>query len=162
MVRNVVAVSLTAAVLCVSGCQSDPPDLAVLPPVADTDSAVVLQPVLRLDVGDCLMDQSTPIGGDLVDVPLIDCQQPHESEVYAEIVMEGTGFPGVDDVMNTAIAQCLAEFDTFVGIDYSSSALDFSYYYPTPSSWAVGDRSIFCVVFDPGVLTTGTLEGSRR
>jgi hypothetical protein len=161
-VSRILALTLTVATLAVSGCQADPPEPAPLPPATDGDTTVVLQPVLRLNVGDCLMDQTTPIGGDLVDVPLIECNQPHESEVYAEILMEGTGFPGVDDVMNTGIASCMAEFAEYVGVDYSSSNLDFSYYYPTPSSWAVGDRSIFCVVFDPGVLTEGTLEGSRR
>jgi hypothetical protein len=161
-VRRAFILVAAAAVLGVAGCQTDPPEPMPLPPVTDGDTAVVLQPVLTLTVGDCLMDQSTPLGGDLLDVPLIDCEKPHESEVYAEIVMEGTGFPGVDDVVNTGIASCMAEFSNFVGIDYSSSALDFSYYYPTQSSWAVGDRSIFCVVFDPGVLTEGTLAGSRR
>jgi hypothetical protein len=161
-VRHIFALTATTAVLLVSGCQADSPAQPAIPAVIDAETAVVLQPVLRLDVGDCLMDLSTPIGGDVVDIPLIDCDQPHESEVYAEIVMEGTGFPGVEEVTNTGIASCMAEFAEFVGIDYSSSTLDFSYYYPTPSSWAVGDRSIFCVVFDPGVLTEGTLEGSRR
>jgi len=160
--RRVFALIATATVLVVSGCQATQPESPVLPPVTDGDSSVVLQPVLRLGVGDCLMDQSTPIGGDLVNVPLINCDEPHESEVFAEIVMEGTGFPGVDEVVNTAIGSCMSEFADFVGLDYSSSTLDFSYYYPTPSSWAVGDRSIFCVAFDPGVLTEGTLEGSRR
>jgi hypothetical protein len=162
VVRRAFALIAAATVLVVSGCQASQPESPAPPPVTDGDSAVVLQPVLRLSVGDCLMDQSTPIGGDLVNVPLVDCDQPHESEVFAEIVMEGTGFPGVDDVVNTAIASCMSEFADFVGVDYSSSTLDFSYYYPTPSSWAVGDRSIFCVAFDPGVLTEGTLEGSRR
>jgi hypothetical protein len=154
--------AVLAAVLVVSGCQANTPEPSAPPPVTDGVTPVVSQPVLSLNVGDCLMDQSAPIGGDLVDVPLIDCSEPHESEVFAEVVLEGTGFPGVDEVMNEGIASCIAEFAEFVGIDYSSSALDFSYYYPTPSSWAVGDRSIFCVVFDPGVLTSGTLEGSRR
>jgi len=162
VVKNLWAVTAALAVVLVSGCQADTPEQLPLPPVTDVDTEVVLQPVLRLNVGDCLMDQSTPLGGDLVDTPRIDCDVPHESEVYAEIVMEGTGFPGVEEVMNTGIASCMAEFAEFVGVDYSSSLLDFSYYYPTPSSWAVGDRSIFCVVFDPGVLTQGTLEGSRR
>lgn len=160
--KTLSAFSIAAAVVIVSGCQAEQPEPA--PPLAVTEGAgeVVLQPVLSLNVGDCLMDQSTPIAADLVDIPLIDCELPHESEVYAEIKLEGTGFPGVDEITNTAIASCMAEFARFVGIDHASSTLDFGYYYPTPSSWAVGDRTIFCVVVDPGVLTEGTLEGSRR
>jgi len=155
------ALMLAAAVLVVSGCQA-PPEPSVLPAVTDGDTQVVLQPVLRLEVGNCLMDQSTPLGADLTNIPLINCDLPHESEVFAEIVLDGTGFPGVDEITNTAIGSCMSEFGRFVGIDHASSSLDFSYYFPTPSSWAVGDRSIFCVVFDPGVLSRGTLEGSRR
>ena len=162
MVRDIFVLSAAIAVVLVSGCQADTPEQLPLPPVTDGTTQPVLQPVLSLNVGDCLMDESTPIGADLSNIPLINCDRPHESEVYAEIVMDGTGFPGVDNIVNTAIASCMAEFAEFVGVDYSSSTLDFSYYYPTPSSWAVGDRSIFCVVFDPGVLTQGTLEGSRR
>lgn len=162
MVRNIYAFSAALAVLLVTGCQADTPEQLPLPPVTDGDTQPVLQPVLSLSVGDCLMDESTPIGADVLNIPLINCDLPHDSEVYAEIVMDGTGFPGVDDIVNTANASCMAEFAEFVGVDYSSSTLDFSYYYPSPSSWAVGDRSIFCVVFDPGVLTQGTLEGSRR
>jgi hypothetical protein len=161
-VKHLVYLPVVVAALVVSGCQAKAPEPVVSPPAVGDDSQAVLQPVLRLDVGDCLMDQSTPIGGDLVNIPVIDCNEPHESEVYAEIIMEGTGFPGVEEVANTGIASCMTDFAEFVGLDYSSSSLDFSYYYPTPSSWAVGDRSIFCVVFDPGVLTEGTLEGSRR
>lgn len=160
--RHMVVACLALAALTAAGCEASAPEPPLPPPVSDNNTSTVLHPVLSLNVGDCLMDQSTPIGGDLVDVPLINCDLPHESEVYAEVVLEGTGFPGVDEIANEGIASCMAEFATFVGIDHSSSSLDFTYYYPTPSSWAVGDRSIFCVVFDPGVLTRGTLEGSRR
>jgi hypothetical protein len=162
VVRNLFALSLTAAVVLVSGCQAEAPNPEPTAPVSESEADVVLQPVLNLNVGDCLMDESTPIGADLVNIPLVDCELPHESEVYAEIVLDGTGFPGVDKIVSTAIASCINEFGRFVGVDHASSTLDFSYYYPTPSSWAVGDRSIFCVVVDPGVLTRGTLEGSRR
>ena len=160
--KKIFALAALATLFFASGCQASSQEPPVLLPTTDGDTPVVLQPVLRLNIGDCLMDQSTPLGGDLVNVPLIDCDQHHESEVFAEIILEGTGFPGVDEVINAGMASCMTEFATFVGVDYSSSTLDFSYYYPTPSSWAVGDRSIFCVVFDPGVLTQGTLEGSRR
>jgi hypothetical protein len=162
VVRNILVLTMAATVILVSACQADPQRGEPTLPVSHGETNVVLQPVLSLTVGDCLMDESTPIGADLLDIPLINCDLAHESEVYAEIVLDGTGFPGVDEIVNTAIASCMTEFATFVGIDHASSTLDFSYYYPTPSSWAVGDRSIFCVVGDPGVLTIGTLEGSRR
>lgn len=149
-------------VIVLGGCSPTEQTPDPLTPPADVDNIAVSQPILRLDVGECLMDISTPIGQDLTDIPVIDCDEPHDSEVFAEIVLTGTGFPGVDQVMADGSAGCIAAFGEFIGIDYPSSTLDFSYYYPTASSWAVGDRSVFCVVFDPGTLTTGTLAESQR
>lgn len=159
--RPLTLVSL-GVILTLGGCSSGG-EAEQLPTDGNPDTAeAVTTEVLQLEVGSCLMDLSTPLGQDLTDIPVIDCQEPHESEVYAEITLEGEGYPGVDAITEESIGSCMAEFYEFVGLDHSASTLDFAYYYPTPSSWAVGDRSVFCVVFDPGVLTSGTLENSRR
>jgi hypothetical protein len=153
----------TTTVVLLSACQSAALTTEVVPvTVAGGEVTVTQQPILELEVGSCLMDTTTPIGQDFVNIPVIECELPHESEVYAEIVLSGSGFPGVDQVSAEAISSCRIEFAEFVGIDHALSALDFHYYYPTPSSWAVGDRSVFCVVFDPGVLTVGSLAGQAR
>lgn len=161
MVRHTLPLLALATLFAVSACSTntaEPSGEATPPP---TDEPVVAD-ILQLEVGTCLMDLSTPLGQDLTDIPVIDCAEPHESEVYAEITLEGEVYPGVDAITEESIGSCMAEFYEFVGLDHSASGLDFAYYYPTPSSWAVGDRSVFCVVFDPGVLTTGSLEDSRR
>lgn len=152
-------VGLGVSALFLAGCST-----AEQPGEPDTTpiDQVTPQPVLGLGVGDCLMDISTPLGQHLTDIPVINCDEPHDSEVFAELILEGSGFPGVDEVMAQGAAGCMAEFGAFIGLDYPSSTLDFTYYYPTASSWAIGDRSVFCVVFDPGILTTGTLAGSQR
>jgi hypothetical protein len=71
-------------------------------------------------------------------------------------------YPGVDDLVEAGQTKCQAVFADFVGIDFRSSTLDFHFYYPTPSSWAQGDRSIFCLVGDPGLTVVGTLQGAKR
>jgi hypothetical protein len=153
----------TTTVVLLSACQATAATPETVPViVAGEEVTVIQQPVLELEVGSCLMDTTTPIGQDFVNLPVIDCDLPHESEVYAEVVLSGSGFPGVDQVTAEAISACRIEFAEFVGVDHALSALDFHYYYPTPSSWAVGDRSVFCVVFDPGVLTIGSLAGQAR
>jgi hypothetical protein len=159
--RSLWIIAVTSGLL-LTGCQADPMPTGSSVAGDDGEATVFQQPVLQLEVGTCLMDVSTPLGQDLSEIPLIDCDRPHESEVFAEVVLEGTGFPGVDRVTEAAVGSCMREFAQFVGIDHAASTLDFAYYYPTPSSWAVGDRSVFCVVFEPGALTEGTLEGSRR
>jgi len=142
---------LVLAPLVLTGCQA-----------LDGKSGQPDVSLLRLEVGTCLNDVEQPIGQDMTDVPLVPCDEPHESEVFAEVVLEDDEFPGIDAVTEEASTRCLEEFSRFIGLDYQDSQLSFHYYYPTETSWSVGDRSIFCVGFEPGSLTTGTLSDSKR
>jgi len=118
--------------------------------------------VLELDEGMCLNDIDQPLAQDLTEVPSVSCEEPHESEVFAEITIPDGEFPGIDGVQAEAVEACQVEFRRFIGVEFTASTLNFSYYYPTESSWQVGDRSIYCVVFDPGQLSEGTLRGANR
>jgi len=118
--------------------------------------------VLELEVGTCLNDVDQPLAQDLVDVPAVECTTPHQSEVFAAVTVDGSDYPGIDALTDQAVQGCQAEFQRFVGVEFAASELNFHYYYPTQSSWAVGDRSIYCVIFDPGVTTVGTLRGAER
>lgn len=163
MTRHLLISSLVVGLVALSGCVAQPDPISPEGgEVSGGSETTTPQDVLQLEVGTCLMDLSTPLGQDLTEIPSIACSEPHESEVFAEVTLEGDTFPGVDSITETAIGACLGEFADFVGLDHAASILDFAYYYPTPSSWAVGDRSVFCVVFEPGVLTTGTLEQAKR
>ena len=163
MNRLLVMACFTVGLVALSGCVAQPDPVSPEgAEVSEDTEATIAQDVLQLEVGTCLMDLSTPLGQDLTEIPTIACSEPHESEVFAEVRLDGDTFPGVDAITETAIGECLVEFADFVGLDHAASTLDFAYYYPTPSSWAVGDRSVFCVVFEPGVLTTGTLEQAKR
>ena len=142
--------TLVLVPLLLSGCQS--------PQAGETEPEVS---VLGLEVGACLNDVEQPIGQDMTNVPLVACDEPHESEVFAEILLEEGPFPGIDAITEEASRGCLEEFSRFVGVNYQDSTLSFHYYYPTETSWSIGDRSIFCVGFEPGALTTGTLADSK-
>jgi hypothetical protein len=101
----------------------------------------------------------TPSGeGENTDV----CSEPHDSEAYASIMIDDGDFPGDQTVTDQAVADCTTEFNSFVGVDYQDSELDFAYYYPTEESWANGDREILCLIVDPAGKATGTLEGAAR
>lgn len=157
-------VSFALALLVLTGCASQTPagdpEVNTGGPPAEAPEPTI--PVLQLEVGTCLNDLAEPLGADLTEIPSVDCQVPHESEVFAELTLEGTGYPGVDQIVDDAIVGCEAAFVDFVGIDFALSQLNFHYYYPTPSSWAVGDRSVYCVVFDPAEDTVGSLKGQAR
>ena len=127
---------------------------------APTDDATTGDDVFSIKVGDCLNDAD--VESEASEVPAVDCAQPHDSEAFASIVMADGEFPGADAVKSQSETGCTAQFNTFVGVDYGASTLDFSYYYPTAQSWAQGDREILCLVVDPAGQTTGSLKGAAR
>jgi hypothetical protein len=131
----------------------------------DDDSQVIEQndaaDVFSIRVGDCLNDSS--VSDEVTEIPLVPCSEPHDSQVYASIILPGDAFPGVDVVIAEADDACLDEFERFVGIRYVDSIYDFSYYFPTERSWAKGDREILCVIYDPaGEKLTGSLADVAR
>lgn len=120
--------------------------------------------VFDLAVGDCFDDGDLAVGGEaeqIGDVPLVECDQAHDNEVYAEVSLEGEGFPGDNVVANEADAVCYDAFESFVGLDYESSELDFGWLVPTADSWDAGDRVITCFVYRLDLKkVTGTLRHS--
>lgn len=116
--------------------------------------------VFTIKVGDCL--NYAAVEGEVSTVPTVDCAQPHDSEAFASILMTDAAFPGADAVKKQSETGCTAKFNTFVGVDYGTSKLDYSYYYPTAESWAQNDREILCLIADPAKKTTGSLKGAAR
>lgn len=116
--------------------------------------------VFTIAVGDCLNDGG--VEGEVSEVAKVDCAEPHDSEAYASIIMDDGDFPGDAAVEEQAISDCTTEFNSFVGLDYNSSTLDFAYYYPTEGSWANGDREILCLIVDPAGQVSGSLQGAAR
>lgn len=152
------AITLTAVVL--TGCAQAPGGEA--PAESLVETAEPQSSVLELTIGDCVIDGAAPLSADLAELPTVPCSEPHDSELYAIVSAEDGSYPGVDDLVTQGQAKCQALFDDFIGLDFRSSLLDFHFYYPTPSSWVQGDRSIFCMVADPSVMVVGSLQGSKR
>jgi hypothetical protein len=147
---------LFTSVFLITGCQNAPIPEEVVPEIP------LATPVLQLDVGTCVNDSDTPLSADLAEVPEVPCSEPHDSELYAIRTVDDGAYPGADVLIREGQSYCQDRFAGFVGIDFRSSLLDFYFYYPTPSSWAAGDRLIYCMVFDPGLKVIGTLEGANR
>ena len=119
--------------------------------------------VFELAIGDCFDDGDLVLGEleEIGDVPLVECSEPHDNEVYAVVDVDGEEFPGEQAVQDQADEACLSTFDAFVGLDYESSTLDFGWLVPTADSWNMGDRVIACFVYRMDLeKVTGTLEGA--
>lgn len=121
--------------------------------------------VFTLSVGDCLDDAAET--GDISTVPVVDCDQPHDSEVYARVLMDDPEYPGEEATIAAADDACRSEFERFVGIPSSDSIYSFASLYPTENSWSGGDREILCrlaLVDETGAVTrvTGSLAGAAQ
>lgn len=146
--------ALVAAVsLSLGGCSLLGSTLAEQAPADDVFSIVV---------GDCL-DDAAIVDDVVATVPIVDCAEPHDSEVFASHDVDGVEFPGDAELDEALTAFCQGDaFEEFVGVPWLDSELETSGYYPTESSWANGDRELLCVIRDDSGPTTGSLEGAGR
>lgn len=111
-------------------------------------------------VGDCLGETST---GVVQSVDLVPCDEPHEAEAYFAGDLPEGEFPGEEAILDYVEANCIPAFEDFVGADYQTSELDFSWLEPTAESWAEGDREVVCVIFEvSGESKTGTARDAQR
>ncbi|HLT68318.1 MAG TPA: septum formation family protein [Microbacterium sp.] len=127
---------------------------------AGTDS------VFDIQVGDCMAE---PEGDQVYDVDVVPCTEEHDYEFYYAYDLDlGDEFPTDETLSADADQKCYDAFTDFVGIPFEeSAALYYSYYSPSPESWADGDREIQCLVYEgddtgTAVPITGSLKGSKR
>jgi hypothetical protein len=122
--------------------------------------------VADLSVADCLV----PVGDDLMllEVEVIDCDEPHEAEVFATFdIADGElpdgpdvpGYPGGPELTWYAQDQCTARLETYLGTSYWDSDLDVKVITPSFSTWDLGDRRITCLAMAEG---GGSLTGPIR
>ncbi len=128
--------------------------LVVLALVASACSASVL----KLDVGTCFDDPETL--EQVEDVPIVDCAEPHDNEVFANVDLTGGDYPGQEQVENRATQICHDNFSDYVGIAYERSIYDIGWLFPTAETWAVGDREVICFAYDVNFeKITGSING---
>jgi hypothetical protein len=103
--------------------------------------------IADLDVGDCFSTAGTD---DASTVRVLDCDRPHDREVYLSAILPddaSTPFPGTDALAARAVDLCLDGFEPFAGIDYdASTALDIGWFAPGADGWQDGDRRIDCAI----------------
>jgi Septum formation len=131
----------------------------------DTSGAIVdagSVNAFQMRVGDCFDDGSTFTDAEVDSVPGVPCASPHDNEVYAVFDVGMTSFPG-ESMGDVAHEACLERFESFVGKDYESSALDIATLYPTKESWnGQNDREVICAVYDvEAKKLTGSVKGLR-
>jgi len=162
-VRALTVATIAAAGALLSGCSL----LGQIDNVTGGDTTTGDDDVFSIKVGECFNDE-TEEGETVTEVQKVDCAEPHIWEAYESVILEdGDGtYPGEEVVIERAQTDCKASFETYVGLDYDSSTLYLSYYYPTEETWTeINDREILCIVTtgeDFATKTTGSVKGSAK
>jgi Septum formation len=142
------------------------PALTTLPPTTTGEPG---QDVAAIDLapGMCVEDASALTGrqvNEITEIRTVPCRLPHGAEVYARDELAGgpdAAFPGVGALRNQAQQTCRDSFEGFVGVRWTQSELEISALWPSPPSWATGDRAVVCAVFHlDGEPLTGSARGS--
>ena len=127
---------------------------------------VRLLAILRTEVGVCssaLDDEPKKV----VDYAVMSCEQPHQAEVFSTSYLIDsaayTSYPTGEEMAHEIQEACHDPFEDYVGIDRYSSSYAAHAYYPSPDSWAEGDRAIDClIVSKDGSLLTGSARNTRK
>jgi Domain of unknown function (DUF4190)/Septum formation len=111
------------------------------------------------EVGLCFDPEAASVQAGEVD----DCATPHVAEVVGTDLRTDESFPGDSALDAVAVEFCYAAFAEYVGIDYDSSTLDMRYFYPTESTWTLGDRQVVCFVQSmDGAPLEGSVQGTAQ
>jgi hypothetical protein len=118
--------------------------------------------VFSIVVGDCLDDAGVP--DEVTTLPIVDCAEPHDSEVFARTESTEAVYPGAEELEQTLIEFCRGDaFAAFVGIPFAESRYATRGYFPTAESWANGDRELLCTLIDEsGDQLAGSLRGAEE
>lgn len=121
--------------------------------------------VFSLEPGTCfddVVELTEEGGGEVGEVPVVDCAQPHDNEVFATFDLEAASFPGDDEVLQLAVDGCLQRFRDYVGSEPQSSRYAVSHLVPTARTWDVNDdREVVCFLYDRQLeKLEGSAEGS--
>ena len=115
--------------------------------------------VFDLEVGQCFDDPDD--FGEVANVDIVDCEEPHDNEVYHLFDIPDGDYPGASAVDSEAVDGCLAAFDAYVGTEYLDSRLEIRYLYPSSDTWGQGDREVVCSLYDfEDKQLTGSMRGS--
>jgi hypothetical protein len=114
----------------------------------------------ELEVGQCV--ELDPNATQVTTLPLVDCDEVHQGEVYFVQDLPGEEFPGVESAGSQGQELCAGDaFEVYIGTPYLRSTLELYTVYPSEETWDDGDREIACIAIRPdGGDLTGSVRGS--
>lgn len=157
--RTAVVLLLVPAAL--GACTDDAADFR------DADGTVVAAAsvsVFELQDGDCL-DPDPELVGEVDQIPVVPCDQPHAQEVFASVDLDEQPYPGAEAVARQADAACLGALEDQYGLSLADGYF-VSYFLPTFVGWngEPPDRRVVCVLVFPDreAATGSVVDGTAR
>ena len=127
----------------------------------DDSGAIVGEGTLNafeMRTGDCF-DDPDALADEFSSLPGVPCAEPHDNETFAVFDLTMADYPEYD-IAEISESSCIEHFETYVGRDYETSALDVVTMYPTPEGWAQNDREVVCALYDmSGSKLVGSVKG---
>lgn len=110
-----------------------------------------------LEVGECL-DSDDLDSDEISTVTTLDCEEPHDVEIFGEHLLPDGDFPGMSKIQQVGEEECGDQFFDFVGTEGTDSGLQYSYLSPSEETWDDGDRTVLCMAVSDEPVT-GTMAG---
>lgn len=114
-----------------------------------------------LRLGDCIQipEGTGLVVSVVVSVEAVPCGTPHDAQVYAEYNITSVVEYDRGDVELLAQQGCIQRWTEAIGTEFwEDPLLDSFSYFPSPTSWAVGDREVKCLLVS---IDLSPLSGSR-
>ncbi len=120
--------------------------------------------VNRVEVGTCFNDAGDSGAFDYTDFAVVDCDEPHDNEVYHLFDAPGSDeYPGNEAIAEVTRDGCLSAFEAYIGKPYTESVFAILPIPPSEASWESGDREVVCAVYDSSrEELRGSVRGSGR
>jgi len=91
-------------------------------------------------------------------VHTVDCAYPHDSEITEKGDLPFSTFPDENDFWEFIDDKCFESFETYVGLPYQDSNLEFNSFSPTEKEWEQGERVYHCIVYGLNGPLIGTVK----
>ena len=97
-----------------------------------------------IKTGDCIAE--TPAdGANVLRLPKVSCDEPHEGEVYAMIPVSGGTFPGQTAMQSEYEQRCLSALEAYAPNAANDPGINSFLLYPSQETWDRGDRDVACL-----------------
>jgi hypothetical protein len=99
-----------------------------------------------LGAGSCINDTQVEWGDFVYLVPTVDCVYSHDSEITQVGQLPFSSSPDEYELWEFLDTKCFENFESYVGLPYQDSNLEFGWFTPTEKEWERGDRTFHCVI----------------